>query len=173
MNDENKNLDKIDSKTKHTNVIIAPHPDDEIIGCYEVLMKEKVVIIYDTTIPQVRREEALKLKDYVDIEVQLFLQTIPNTFINPFTTIYVPDPFFEIHPSHRRWGVIGESIARSGFDVVFYTTAMNTPYIYETKDYEKKEELLNNVYPSQKDLWAYEKKYVIFEGRNKWIFPKS
>jgi hypothetical protein len=47
---------------------------------------------------------------------------------------------------------------------------MTAPYIKEVEKPEEKEELLNKVYPDQKDLWKYEKKYVLFEGYCKWIF---
>jgi len=67
------------------------------------------------------------------------------------------------------WGMIGESMLRSGINIIFYNTNMNAPYIHELKDSKEKEELLNKVYPSQKSLWEYEKKYVLYEGRNKWI----
>jgi hypothetical protein len=65
---------------------------------------------------------------------------------------------------------MAEQIARAGFDVVFYSTIMNVPYIHEVKDPQLKETLINRVYPSQKDLWKYEKKFILFEGRCKWIF---
>jgi len=157
-------------KENHVNVIVAPHPDDEIIGCYEILTTKKPIIIYSISTNQQRSAEALKLKDHIDIGVQLFLNSIPNSFINPNTTLYIPDPIYEIHPEHRRWGHMGESIARGGFDVIFYNTLMNAPYIHEVQEFKEKEELLSKVYPSQIDLWKYEKKYILFEGRNKWIF---
>ncbi len=150
-------------------VIIVPHPDDEIIGNYEILTKENPSIIYVGEIDQKRREEALKLKEHTEIKIQLFLNTIPESFINPDSTLYFPDPVYEIHPKHRKWGAIGEQLLRQRLNVIFYNTNMNAPYIHKLKEWEKKEELLNKVYPSQKSLWKYDKKYVFFEGYNKWI----
>ena len=48
---------------------------------------------------------------------------------------------------------------------------MNTSYIHELSDTEKreKETLLDTFYPSQADLWKYEKKYVFFEGYVKYL----
>lgn len=152
-------------------IIIAPHPDDEIIGCYEVLIKTKnPIIIYSGDINADRRETVLKLKEEVNCKLQLFQMTIPQTFLSKENIYYVPDPIYENHPKHREWGFLGENLARNGFDVIFYNTLMNAPYIHECKDSEKKEELLNKVYPDQKSLWEYEKKYVLFEGYNKWLF---
>ena len=66
-------------------------------------------------------------------------------------------------------GALGETLLRDGYNVIFYSTSMNAPYLHEVIDSTQKEILLNNVYPSQKSLWEYEKKYILFEGRNQWI----
>lgn len=155
---------------EENHIIVAPHPDDEIIGCFEILKKHKSIVIYSADIDQDRRIEAIKLKEFVDIKAQLFLESIPNPFINNKSTLYFPDPIYEVHPDHRRWGIIGESIARLGFNVIFYSVNMQAPYIHETKKPILKEKLLQDVYPSQCDMWKYDKKYILFEGRCKWIF---
>ncbi len=152
-------------------VIISPHFDDEIIGCYEIIINPiiKPVIIYMQD-DEKRKLESLKLKDELDnIKIQLFQKSIPYTFINPNNVLYFPDPVFEFHPDHRKWGAIGEDYLRQGMNVVFYSINMQAPYIHEVKESNQKEELLNTVYPSQKDLWKMDKKYVLFEGRCKWI----
>jgi len=153
-------------------IIVAPHPDDEIIGCFEVLNKAKsVVIIYSPINDLKRQEEVLKLKDkYENIKMQMFQYNIPSNFLNSENQFYFPDPVYEIHPKHREIGMAGELFARAGFDVTFYNTNMNAPYIHEVENWQEKESTLNEIYPSQKSLWEYEKKYVLFEGYCKWIF---
>ena len=152
-------------------VIAAPHPDDKIIGCYEVLTNSiNPVIIYSDETDADRREKVLKLKEHVDCKLQLFQMSIPQTFMNKINVFYFPDPIYETHPLHRQWGIMGETMARNGFNVIFYSTNMACPYIHEVKFPDKKEELLNKVYPDQKTLWQYEKKYILFEGYNKWLF---
>jgi hypothetical protein len=157
------------------NVIVAPHPDDEIIGCYKILMEsKKCMIIYDgETLPD-RREEVTKLKDSFSTYGfgQLFLKSIPSNLMTPENIFYFPDPIYETHPLHRQWGNLGESLARTKMNVIFYTINKLTPYISELNSLQikEKEELLNKVYPSQKSLWEYEKKYILFEGYCKWIF---
>jgi hypothetical protein len=162
-----------EKEIQRVHLIIAPHPDDEIIGCYEILEREKnILILYSSDVDFYRKEEALKLREENNnIKGQLFQNTIPPPFLSKkeTTTFYFPDPVNEIHPTHRVWGMNGESLARSGYDVIFYTTIMNVPYIHEVNS-DKKESLLNKIYSSQKSLWEYEKKFVLFEGRCKWLF---
>jgi hypothetical protein len=63
-------------------IIVAPHPDDEIIGCYEILKKEKCIIIYYGETELKRREESMKLKNFIsNVSVQLFLNSIPIPFL--------------------------------------------------------------------------------------------
>ena len=164
-----------DNESKDANpelIIIAPHPDDEIIGAYKYLTKPGVrpIVIYSGDLDGARKESALKLKEHVNCKLQLFQMTVPQPFLHKANTYLFPDPIYELHPSHRAWGFMGEQMARNGFDVVFYSTNMNAPYIYEAPKPDEKRELLEKVYPDQKSLWKSDHKYFLFEGYNKWIF---
>jgi len=168
-----ENQDKVKQEKKDGEiVIIAPHCDDELIGCYKVITEAKYppVIIYTGQIDAKRRKESLKLKDSTGIAMQFYTVDIPPILVNPATKFYFPDPAYETHPEHRKWGFIGEGFARGGFDVTFYNTNMNAPYLYEVPSPDKKRELLEEVYPSQKSLWKYDHKYFLFEGYCRWIF---
>src|SRR5574344_1558208 len=97
---------------KPETIIISPHFDDEIIGCYEVLMNPiiKPIIIYMQD-DEERKKEALELKKHLqNIQVQIFQKSVPTMFLNKNNIIFCPDPIFEFHPDHRKWGVYGEEL---------------------------------------------------------------
>jgi len=152
-------------------IIVAPHPDDEIIGCYEILKGEKKpIIIYGGETDPDRREEVKTLQKLFGINIQLFQMSMPPNLLQKENTFYYPDPSSEVHPLHRAYGFQGESMARAGLNVIFYTTIMNTPYIHEVEDPKDKKMFLESCYQSQSDLWKYDHKYFLFEGRTKWMF---
>jgi hypothetical protein len=160
------------SKKKNC-IIVAPHVDDELIGNFEILndLDNKITIVYGADAPAERRKEASKLREsFPNVMHQVYHSSFPLAYLSANPTLYFPDPINEFHPAHRAWGFAGEALARDGANVVFYTTMMNVPYIHEVSDSMKKETLLDRIYSSQKSLWEYEKKYILFEGRTKWIF---
>lgn len=152
-------------------LIIAPHCDDEILGCYSILndINIKPLIIYTEPADEFRQKEAMKIKEHFSIRGQMFCQNIPTTFINKNNTFYFPC-HDEIHPAHRKQAAIGETLARQGYNVIFYTTNMNVQWIREVLNPASKKIALDEIYYSQMELWKYEHKYFIFEGFCKWLF---
>jgi hypothetical protein len=151
-------------------IIIAPHADDEVIGCFEILNSLiSPTIIYTEPIDNIRLEETKKIRDCFDIDNQLYLKEIPGIFLKKENIFYFPDPVYELHPAHRKMGAIGEAFLRDGYDVIFYNTNMNAPYIHEVNNLDGKTNTLNYCYESQKTLWIYDAKYYLFEGRCKWL----
>jgi LmbE family N-acetylglucosaminyl deacetylase len=150
---------------KKRHIIVAPHADDEIIGCHGILFKEKDVIV-------------LFHKDAIE-EGRKVYENIPQIKVGEMSELYhmntynsiihFPDPYFELHPLHRSIGAIGEALWRAHtHEVHFYSTNMNAPYIREYESMEDKQYMLNRLYPGKASLWAYDHKYFLFEGRVAW-----
>lgn len=146
-------------------VIVAPHADDEIIGCYELLSSGLVARVLFPN-GQALGESALSGEHFLFgrklIEDEDFYHSLEITYV-------FPDPYFEVHPKHRELGSLGESLLRQHRHVIFYNTTMSAPYVHEASQPAFKRECLNKLYPSKKDLWRYQHKYFLFEGYNKWI----
>lgn len=153
-------------------IIVAPHADDEIIGCYEIITNKnlKPIVIYTEDMSDERKQATLKLKELTGVKIQLYLRNVPPAAMNDSNIFFFPHPIYETHPSHRQQGFIGEQLARGGMNVIFYTTEMNAPFKFECKTPFDKHLLLEDVYPDQKKLWKYDHKYFLFSGYDKWLF---
>jgi hypothetical protein len=153
-------------------VIVAPHCDDELIGCYEIITKgEDTAIVFTEKMTKERQEEALKLREeYDNIKWYFFTNEVPPALVDKENIFYFPDPKFEIHPAHVMSGFKGmEMLFKHKLKVKFYTINMKAPYIHELgAEAENKKSLLDKIYPSQKDLWGMDHGLYLFEGRCVW-----
>ena len=151
-------------------VIIAPHADDEIIGCYSYLMTGKVKEVVFGTMDAVMEAHisaetfGFSAKCITDYDFKRTAPDMDNHIVYLF-----PDPTYEIHPKHRELGFLGESLLREGQEVIFYTTNMSAPYIFEVTEPASKLDSLNLCYTSKEKLWLYEHKYFLFEGYTQWL----
>jgi len=157
---------------KHTNTIIAPHGDDEIIGCFSLLHNNFVKrVIYPKDNIYGEKDFEISQEKYgfdlmpFDLE-QLCLWA--ERAESEGGLLLAPDPIWEYHPKHK---IIGnrlmEHIKTSEIsNVVFYSTNMNAPYIQELPINRNafKELALDECYPNKRTLWQYDHKYFLFEG---------
>jgi len=150
-------------------IIIAPHADDEIIGCYEVLLTKRVGHVCFPT--QKAIEEAQTSASLFGF-VPMRIEDLPK-MVTPGDaryTFFAPDHNHDYHPEHRRLGQWAEfQLVRNGFDTYLYNVRMNAPYIREVKSPEDKQRALNTAYPDKADLWAYDHRFFLFEGQVKWV----
>lgn len=145
-------------------VIVAPHADDEIIGCFELLKEGHVarVLFHDDK----ALTEAATSSEHFLFGRMLFED---NDFDKPGYTYLFPDPIHEVHPLHRKYGHLGEELLRGGARVIFYSVTMYAPYIHEVANPKQKQAALDLLYPNKKQLWEFEHKFFLFEGYNQWI----
>ena len=152
--------------------IVAPHPDDEIIGCYSQLKAGQITgIAYFDVNGQPREDEAIffcaqnRLDRFMCLgSIDRFLDWLRSMKDN---TLYLPSPTDD-HYVHR--GVFYTSIlSRRTFGkmverVYVYSTKMRDFYVHDCSDPQGKREWLERYYPSQASLWQFDYRYFLFEG---------
>ena len=143
--------------TRQKCTIIAPHGDDEIIGCYEVLTTCKNVEVIYLEPPQLE-------KDPPWIYSIISLSAL-ETSLDCSRIILSPHYVYEMHPLHRGVGCLVNYLRQTiGLIVVWYSTTMNAPFVRLSKNPQEKLAMLNTYYSAKADLWKYEHKYFLYEG---------
>jgi len=162
-------------------IVVAPHPDDELIGCFELITRRAVVskqttVLYPntTTMPTWTTFSSLRspggpleLLPVVGSDCERYLT--PDEYLRTRSQFLFPDPVYETHPEHRRLGAVGEKLLREGVDVLFYSVNMQAPYIREVKNPSGKEQALDFYYSEKGDLWEWDHRYFLFEGQCRWV----
>lgn len=166
---------------KVLSIIVAPHYDDELIGCYSVLRANyndhKCIILYLSDDVKIGKE-CLKLPSLFPNVTDQQVVTKANLprrirgLIKTGCKVYFPDPYFETHPFHKSVGNLGVEFKNFYSGVIFYSTNMLAPYIFELSSPSDKKQALDNIYKSQRDLWKYDHKYFLFEGYCQWLTEK-
>lgn len=170
--------------SNYNHIIFAPHPDDEVIGCFELFqLPTNICVVLSPDICKSRMEESLhysKINGHV-----LTVMNTSDTCITPFeliklfdgikliqprfntkpdqTIFWFPDPAETplLHKKMSSYMVFVKNIVNIGV----YSTTMTTSYTRECSDPEKKKATLNRFFKSQQSLWKYEHKYFLYEGR--------
>ena len=170
-------------------LILAPHIDDEIIGCYKYIINAVdtcIDICYFYDITKERRLSGDKLRNKV-LHID---QTLYNGYdfkldsnfikyiVNKYDRILCPDPIFESHPDHKEIGNVGQYIYKNFQDenqIIFYSVNMTAPYIKKLNvdDQNDKRLWLNELYPDQASLWENDYKYFLFEGTCRWFLGSA
>lgn len=172
-------------------IVLAPHVDDEVIGCYRFLRDNSVaVVVYFYEIDEVRREEAIRaaqvfrftpifLCDYLveeweangtfantvlEVAYEAFKErkdTVSSGVMENDVIIGIPN-IADMHPDHKR---VNNEFRRVRPSTFFYSVDMNVPLVVlSTPDLKEKHGLLMDLYPSQSVLWSTDSKYFLFES---------
>ena len=142
-------------------LIIAPHCDDELIGCSSVLLdpSNEVTVAYLYELTEQRIAESTHLSSALGFSPLFsnrdFAQAQLVEIAKDFERIYIPSRS-DLHLNHKQ--TFRQFI---GIATHTYQTNMSGCALYD--QWERKLELLNTYYGSQKDLWATNASYYLFE----------
>jgi len=147
-------------------VIIVPHYDDELIGCFSLLSKKLVVQVYYINCLEEQRAKAKIIGRHYEfepifIDFKDFYKNFRSMWQKEF--IYLVPDITERHPLHRMVNMV---VLFSGCLLGYYSTQMETSYVrLLSKEVAKmKKEALDNYYPEEQSLWQFEHKYYLYEG---------
>ena len=140
-------------------LIIAPHADDELIGCFTVLNTNPgevdVVVMYE--LDAIRKNELNHCADIMQFNVIDNLSFGEST-LSDYNTIYVPTKK-DSHSHHKL-----ANLKYRKFATIFYSVDMVDAYPLSEKDSISKKAILDAAYPSQSKLWDTNEKYFLFES---------
>lgn len=146
-------------------LIVAPHVDDELIGCYSVLQDKNIEIdiIWCFDLTAERRMEAIRMAKEFSITphfIEYFRETAIISVIenNNFDRVYVPS-IRDWHPEHKLVNRLTRLHATH-----FYSVDMVNGKVLSENDRRNKLSQLNTYFPSQKTLWENNGLYYLFES---------
>lgn len=155
----------------HNLLVIAPHVDDEVIGCWSYLSdphrftNRHVHYTSSSEMSSTRLAEAKTLSSLMghSFSYNTGKEELPEVVANMMgagnLTVMVPDRG-DTHPDHKAANASWRGSATHFYSVDMDLSARRTMTVSEQL---KKISMLDACFPSQKDLWATNAKYYIFE----------
>jgi len=143
--------------------IIAPHPDDELIGCLSLIETGRVDTVVYLDVPnEIRRQEARTVCHAFSLHYkEMRIEDILCQGLGPTSdNLLLLPSLLDGHILHRRAHMLGEDKPLVGY----YSTRMQDGWVREVYNPEAKRKVLDYYYPSQSSLWQYDHRYFLFEG---------
>ena len=143
-------------------VVIAPHCDDEVIGCYTALMESNSsVVIFLYEVDAVRKQEATKSAAFFGF-TPLFPKSLKDalTYVSTLrknVEVLIPSRT-DAHKDHKTANRLFMPYATG-----FYSVDMVTANPLSSTTQTKKRLALDTCYTSQSELWNNNAKYYLFE----------
>ncbi len=146
--------------------VLAPHLDDEIIGCYSVLPTVDYVLYFHK---DYRAKDLAPNYYHVDLnrhgsdlisQGQVFTQGVGYNVVKSDDTVYLPSRY-DYHPLHRKVRKFGLGLPGKK---MFYSVEMNTPWLEEEFDPPGKKLLLTERYPGEVATLSKSDKYFLFKS---------
>ena len=148
--------------------IIAPHPDDELIGCSRLIMERKIrAVIYLDAFDPRREREAREVCARFDMQAVVYnVNKEQALLIRELTRMEVDRVYLVPSPMDGHWlHSLAYSVVSACYPYVgIYSTRMRDPFVQDSADPHVKKQALDKWYPSQASLWANDHRYWLFEG---------
>lgn len=148
-------------------IIIAPHADDELIGCYSKIMANEIIQVqYVAECDDVRREEATAfclsvgiIPSFLNGQVLMLADTLHGIEAGE---LYIPSP----NDNHNLHKFIYHLVfhLKPAVPIIVYSVYMNDFFVRPISYSKAKKTDLDFYYPSQKSLWKHDGRYYLFEG---------
>jgi hypothetical protein len=158
-------------------IVVAPHPDDELIGCFSLLHKREateVWYVFDHSIDnRSRMREALRCADTFNFK-PIFLDGIQDLleYAEKLTQKRLVIP--SIHDSHPQHRLVNQ-ICRK-YACMFYSVDLEYAKgkkVLEPFQALEKKLYLDDIYSGQKSLWGANASYYLFENLSLRDYTKS
>lgn len=155
------------SDGKFDMIILSPHPDDELLGCYRVIKKglgKKVAVVYFYG-DEGRFEEARNFCREYNMTPIVFdgEERLKELYADE---VYIPCKY-ETHPEHllvRDLGLICFLGRTNVYEYCIEKVGCSEVSRLSDEEVFEKIGLLEKYYPSQRDVWRNNVRLVFFEG---------
>lgn len=146
-------------------IILAPHVDDEVIGCFRYLHGRQVErVYYFFEVDEIRKAEAQRCSEHFDFEarfvsVEEAYKEIQESFGS--SVLLLPN-CHDFHADHK---TINNTFRTLPNEKNFYSVDMNVERDTLYNEYQQEKlQTLNTLFPSQAGLFASDEKYHLFES---------
>ena len=162
-------------------VILAPHIDDETIGCFTLLKKGLVKSVYwFFDLEDYRIKEGDRVADHFGFrpEYRLGFNALNGVLLNDImsdvkkdTVVLVPTSE-EWHPHHKAIFGLGKMLESYGLKVGYYSVYMNVEWVKMLPKpmQNEKKNALYKLFPSQREVFDSYGILYVFEGI---VLPKE
>lgn len=139
-------------------LIVAPHPDDEMIGCWTVLKTRKNVDVVYGPASYERVNELMNSAGELGYEFIRASYAMECLDRGEYIEVYVPSRN-DAHAEHK-------AMNRKFYEYAthFYSVDMVDAIPLPEEEAQEKLAALNKFYPSQRALWDRDHKYFLFES---------
>jgi len=145
-------------------IIVSPHPDDFLIGCYELVEKYPVKNVVFLT--QYNKQADAATEYFGIAPIFTFSRFLPR-FLYELGPEVIFSPSLKdqpLHPLHQEATWLVKLWGKNKKVLVVEYTVHKVGELFLVKNWEKKRELLDRFFPTESSLWKHEWKYFLYEG---------